>query len=99
MLEDIVRIAPKSQSQYIHFELGLQYNAGFRWHLKEWSTEEFGWTLSTKGILEGVGSTIKREEVLEDDWESEPVLQRARRQAAKVCRKARRNPKRGGRGL
>ena len=95
MLEDTLRIAPKSSSEFVYFELGLEYCAHLAWHLKERSAEEFGWTANTKGILEGVGSTIKPEIVDENDWEREPRVERLRHRAGK---KIRRNLRRAVRG-
>lgn len=86
-MEDILRTAPKCPSESVCFELGVEYYAHLAWHLKERSTEEFGWTANVKGIQEGIDSAIRREVVNENDWKREPVIEQVRRQAGKKVRK------------
>jgi hypothetical protein len=98
VLEDILNIAPASESRFVHFEIGLQYSKEFIWHLKEKSTNEFGFTGTSRGISIGLGSEIKPELGAEDRGRNTHMCLRTRRQATKAGTMVRRNPRRAVRG-
>ena len=83
VVEDIVHIRPKSQSETVHFELGLMYDTKYRWYLKEKSAEHFGSVANCQGMLLQFDGSIERESIEDNKWEREPIL-KPKRQRTKV---------------